>query len=121
MYGEAKTLYDLELDQYAAVTLDGALVSKIEVSAAAATATNIVGTVIAVNTAANIVSVQTADGTVVIYISKKANSQTKIIDNNATTATNRTLSDIKEGATITAIGVSEAGYFTASTIVYSNN
>lgn len=121
VYGEAKTLYDLELDQYAAVTLDGALVSKIEVSAAAATATNIVGTVIAVNTAANIVSVQTADGTVVIYISKKANSQTKIIDNNATTATNRTLSDIKEGATITAIGTSEAGYFTASTIVYSNN
>jgi len=120
VYGEAKTIYDLELDQYASVTLDGTVVSKVEVSAAAVTATNIVGTVVAVNTAANILSVQTADGTVVIYISKKVNSATKIIDNNATTSTTKTLSDIREGATITAIGTSEAGYFTASTIVYSN-
>ncbi len=121
VYGEAKTLYDIELDQYASVTLDGSVVSKVEVSAATATATNIVGTVIAVNTAANILSVQTADGTVVIYISKKVNNTTKIIDNNSTNTTTKTLSDIKEGATVTAIGTSEAGYFTASTIVYSNN
>ncbi len=120
VYGEAKTIYDLELDQYASVTLDGSVVSKVEVSAATATATNIVGTVIAVNSAANILSVQTADGTVVIYISKKVNSATKIIDNNSVNVTTRTLSDIREGATITAIGTSEAGYFTASTIVYSN-
>ncbi len=121
VYGEAKTIYDLELDQYASVTLDGSIVSKVEVSAAAVTATNIVGTVVAVNASANILSVQTADGTVVVYISKKVNSMTKIIDNNAaTSSTTKTLSDIREGATVTAIGTSEAGYFTASTIVYSN-
>ncbi len=120
VYGEAKSLYDLELDQYASVTLDGSVVSKVEVSAASATATNIMGTVVAVNAAANIISVQTSDGVVVVYISKKANSATKIIDNNASASTTKTLSDIKEGATITAIGTSEAGYFTASTIVFSN-
>ena len=120
VYGEPKSLYDLELDQYASITLDGTVVSKVEVAAASATATNIMGTVVAVNPAASILSVQTADGVVVVYISKKATSATKIIDNDASASTTRTLSDIKEGATITAIGVSEAGYFTASTIVYSN-
>lgn len=123
VYGEEKTIYELELDQYASITLDGNTVSKVEVSTVASTATNVIGTVLAVNTTANIISVQTAEGTVAVYISTKATSPTKIVDNNGTTssATSRALKDIKAGASITAIGTSEAGYFTATTIVYSNN
>ncbi len=123
VYGEEKTVYGLELEQYASITLDGSNVAKVEVSTVSSTATNIMGTVLAVNTTANIISVQTVDGTVAVYISTKATAPTKIVDNNGTssTATTRALKDIKAGATITAIGTSEAGYFTASTIVYSNN
>lgn len=123
VYGELKTVYDLELEQYASITLDGSTVSKVEVSTTSSTATNVMGTVLAVNTTANIISVQTSEGTVAVYISTKATSPTKIVDNNGTssTATSKALKDIKAGATITAIGTSEAGYFTATTIVYSNN
>lgn len=123
VYGEEKTIYDLELDQFASITLDGNTVSKLEISTVASTSTNVIGTVLAVNATANIVSVQTAEGTVAVYISTKASSPTKIIDNNGTasSATSRALKDIKAGASITAIGTSEAGYFTATTIVYSNN
>ena len=121
VYGETKTLYDLQLGQNVSITLDGKNVSKVEVTLVAQT-TDVKGTVIAVNTAGSFVTVQTTDGeTVIVYVSTKANSATKIIDNNATTATSKTLKNIDTGATITALGAMVNGVFEATTIVYSNN
>ena len=84
--------------------------------------TDVKGTVLAVNTSANFVTVQTAEGdTVIVYVSLKANSATKIIDNNSTTSVGKTLKNINEGASITALGAMVNGVFEATTIVYSNN
>ena len=121
VYGETKTIYGLQIGQNASITLDGKNVSKVEVTVASQT-TDVKGTVVAVNTSGNFVTVQTAEGeTVIVYVSTKANSATKIIDNNATTATNKTLKNINSGASITALGAMVNGVFEATTIVYSNN
>ncbi len=114
VFGEAKTIYDLRLAQYAKVTLDGSTVSKIEVSTQAQNA-NATGVVQSVNTTANLVTVLNTDGSnVVIYVS---NTKTKIIDNNSTSAVSKSLKDIKVGDTITCIGVLTNGVFEAQTIV----
>ena len=121
VYGEAKTIYGLQIGQTAEITLDGTNVSEVEVTLVSQT-TDVKGTVLAVNTSANFLSVQTAEGdTVVVYVSLKANSATKIIDNNSTTSVGKTLKNINEGASITALGAMINGVFEATTIVYSNN
>ena len=121
IFGESKTIYDLQLGQNASITLDGKLVSKIEVTLVSQT-TDVKGTVIAVNSTGGFVTVQTLEGeTVIVYVSTKANSATKIIDNNSATATGKTIKNINAGASITAIGAMVNGVFEASTIVYTNN
>ena len=114
VFGEAKTIYDLRLAQYAKVTLDGATVSKIEVSTQSQNA-NATGVVQSVNSTANLVTVLDTDGnSVVIYVST---TKTKIIDNNSTSAVSKSIKDIKAGDTITCIGVLSNGVFEAQTIV----
>lgn len=114
VFGEASTIYDLRLAQYAKVTLDGATVSKIEVSTQSQNA-NATGVVQSVNTTANLVTVLNTDGnSVVIYVS---NTKTKIIDNNSTSTVSKTIRDIKAGDNITCIGVLSNGVFEAQTIV----
>lgn len=121
VYGESKSLYDLQLGQNVSITLDGKNVSKVEVTLVSQT-TDVKGTVLAVNTAGNFITVVTTEGdTVVVYVSTKANAATKIIDNNASTATNKTLRNINVGANITALGAMINGVFEATTIVYTNN
>lgn len=121
IFGESKSIYDLELGQNANVTLDGKNVSKIEVTLVSQTS-DVKGTVIAVNTSGSFITVQTAAGeSVIVYVSTKATSATKIIDNNAATSINKTLKDIDVGANITALGAMVNGVFEATTIVYSNN
>lgn len=114
VFGEAKTIYDLRLAQYAKVTLDGSVVAKIEVSTQSQNA-NATGTVQSVNATANLVTITNTDGnTVVIYVSS---SKTKIIDNNSTSTVSKSIKDIKAGDTITCIGVLTNGVFEAQTIV----
>ena len=114
VFGDVKTIYDLRLGQFAKVTLDGATVSKIEVSTQSQNA-NATGVVQSVNTTANLITVLNTDGnSVVIYVS---NTKTKIIDNNSTSAVSKTLRDIKVGDNITCIGVLSNGVFEAQTIV----
>lgn len=114
VFGEAKTIYDLRLAQYAKVTLDGSVVSKIEVSTQSQNA-NVTGIVQSVNTTANLVTVVDGDGnSVAIYVS---NTKTKIIDNNSTSTLSKSIKDIKAGSTVTCIGVLTNGVFEAQTIV----
>ena len=114
VFGDVATIYDLRLAQYAKVTLDGATVSKIEVSTQSQNA-NATGVVQSVNTTANLITVLNTDGnSVIIYVS---NTKTKIIDNNSTSAVSKTLRDIKVGDNITCIGVLSNGVFEAQTIV----
>lgn len=121
VYGEKKSIYDLQLGQNVSITMDGKNVDKIEVTLASQT-TQVIGTVLAVNTTGGFITVKNTDGeTVIVYVSTKANTATKIIDNNASTATNKTLKNIDNGASITALGALVNGVFEATTIVYSNN
>ncbi len=115
VFGDVKTIYDLRLGQFAKVTLDGATVSKVEVSTQAQNA-NVTGTVQSVNTTANLVFVTDADGvTTSVYVSS---TKTKIIDNNATTsALSKSIKDIRAGDNVVCIGVLSNGAFEAQTIV----
>ncbi len=114
VFGDVSTIYDLRLAQYAKVTLDGATVSKVEVSTQAQNA-NVTGVVQSVNTTANLVSVLNTEGnTVVVYVS---NTKTKIIDNNSTSALSKSIKDIKVGDDITCIGLLTNGVFEAQTVV----
>ena len=114
VFGEVKTIYDLRLAQYAKVTLDGSVVSKIEVSTQSQNA-NVTGIVQSVNNTANLVTVLDGDGnSVAVYVSS---SKTKIIDNNSTSALSKSIKDIKAGSTVTCIGVLTNGVFEAQTIV----
>ena len=114
VFGEVKTIYDLRLAQFAKVTLDGATVSKIEVSTQSQNA-NETGTVQSVNTTANLVTILNTDGnSVAIYVSP---SKTKIIDNNSASTLSKSIKDIKAGDTVTCIGILTNGVFEAQTIV----
>ncbi len=114
VFGEVKTIYDLRLGQFAKVTLDGSVVSKIEVSTQAQNA-NVTGIVQSVNTTANLVSVIDSEGvTTSVYVSP---SKTKIIDNNSTSALSKSIKDIKAGDNVVCIGVLSNGVFEAQTIV----
>lgn len=114
VFGEVKTIYDLRLAQYAKVTLDGATVSKIEVSSQSQNA-NVTGIVQSVNTTANLVTVLDSNGNdTLVYVS---NTKTKIIDNNSTSALSKSIKDIKPNDNITCIGVLTNGVFEAQTIV----
>ncbi len=114
VFGEVKTIYDLRLSQFAKVTLDGATVSKIEVSTQSQNA-NETGIVQSVNTTANLVTILNTDGnSVAIYVSS---SKTKIIDNNSTSTLSKSIRDIKAGDTVTCIGILTNGVFEAQTIV----
>ncbi len=114
VFGEVKTIYDLRLGQFAKVTLDGATVSKVEVSTQSQSA-NATGIVQSVNTTANVISVIDTDGNnVSVYVSP---SKTKIIDNNSTSALSKSIKDIKAGDAVVCIGVLTNGVFEAQTIV----
>lgn len=118
VFGERKTLYDLQLGQNVSITMEGKNVAKIEVTLASQSS-DIKGTVLAVNKEGSIVTVQTEDGDkVAVYVSTKLNSATRIIDNNSTAT--RTIRDIADGASITVFGAMVNGVFEAKTIVYSN-
>ena len=119
VYGESKTIYGLQLGQNVSITLDGKNVSKVEATIASQT-TDVKGTVEAVNTSAGFITVNTGEDLVIVYVSTKANNATKIIDNDAAMATNKTLKNIEKGASITALGAMVNGVFEATTIVYSN-
>lgn len=117
LFGELKTIYDLRLAQYAKVTLDGNMVSKIEISTQAQNA-DAKGIVQAVNQTAGLVTIRNIDGvSVVVYVS---NTKTKIIDNASTSTISKSIKDIKVGQNITAIGTLVNGVFEAQTIVITN-
>jgi hypothetical protein len=117
VFGEVKTIYDLRLAHYAKITLDGNMVSKIEISTQSQNA-DAKGEVTAVNQTAGLVTIRNTDGvSVVIYVST---SKTKIIDNGSTSTISKTIKDIKTGQNITAIGTLVNGVFEAQTIVITN-
>jgi hypothetical protein len=117
VFGELKTIYDLRLAQYAKITLDGNMVSKIEISSQLQSA-DAKGEVTAVNQTAGLVTIKNTDGvSVVIYVST---SKTKIIDNGSTSTISKSIKDIKVAQNITAIGTLVNGVFEAQTIVITN-
>ena len=114
VFGEATNIYGLELNQFAKVTLDSSVVSKVEVSTQSQNA-NATGVVQSVNTTANLITLINTDGnTVQVYVST---TRTKIIDNNSTSAISKSIKDIRTGDNITCIGVLANGVFEAQTIV----
>ena len=114
VFGELKDVYALKLAYKANITLDGNIVSKIEV-ATQSQSNDAKGIVESVNTSYGFFVIRDAEGnSVQVFVS---NTKTKIIDNNSTTGLTKTIRDIKVGQSITAIGTLVNGAFEAQTVV----